>query len=366
MLAKDSAASAPGAAPLAGYNSGRPNDDTTPNGFFRPHGGSQSICRVHRLIDQVSGYDTSVLITGESGTGKELVARNIHELSSRSDGPFVPVNCGAIPSELIESELFGHEKGAFTGAITTRKGRFELAEGGTLFLDEIGDMDLGMQVKLLRVLQERCYERVGSNYSRNCNVRIVAATHRDLERRIAAGSFREDLYYRLSVFPIETPALRDRIDDLPELIRHLASRTAQHGRPLVRLTPAAIQALKHHDWPGNVRELGNLVERLAITRPDAVIDVQHLPARYRTHEYHCLDEAAVGTAEGDSATALPPGGLDLKNYLASIETEMIRQALGETDGVVARAARLLQMRRTTLVEKMRKYQMRAGDRACNA
>ncbi len=146
MLAKDSAASAPGAAPLAGYNSGRPNDDTTPNGFFRPHGGSQSICRVHRLIDQVSGYDTSVLITGESGTGKELVARNIHELSSRSDGPFVPVNCGAIPSELIESELFGHEKGAFTGAITTRKGRFELAEGGTLFLDEIGDMDLGMQV----------------------------------------------------------------------------------------------------------------------------------------------------------------------------------------------------------------------------
>ncbi len=187
-----------------------------------------------------------------------------------------------------------------------------------------------------------------------------------MERRIAAGSFREDLYYRLSVFPIETPALRDRMDDLPELIRHLASRTAQHGRPLVRLTPAAIQALKHHDWPGNVRELGNLVERLAITRPDAVIDVQHLPARYRTHEYHCLDEAAAGTAEGDSATALPPGGLDLKNYLASIETEMIRQALGETDGVVARAARLLQMRRTTLVEKMRKYQMRAGDRACNA
>ena len=365
MLAKESAARVTAAAGLAAYPD-RSKTATPRAGYFRPHGHSQSIRRVHRLVDQVAGYDTSVLITGESGTGKELVAHNIHELSPRSDGPFVPVNCGAIPSELIESELFGHEKGAFTGAITARKGRFELAEGGTLFLDEIGDMDLAMQVKLLRVLQERRYERVGGTHSRHCNVRIIAATHRDLEQRIAAGSFREDLYYRLSVFPIETPALRDRVDDLPELLRHLAARTAQQGRPLVKLTAAAIEALKQQEWPGNVRELANLVERLAITRPDCAIDVQDLPPRYRAHEYQCLDQARAESAGGADGLVLPPGGLDLKNYLASIETEMIRRALGETNGVVARAARLLQMRRTTLVEKMRKYEMRARDVACNS
>ncbi len=337
-------------------------DTTQPAaGHFRPRGKSPLIEAVHRLIDQVAAHDTSVLITGESGTGKELVARNIHELSARSDKPFVPVNCGAIPAELIESELFGHEKGAFTGAITARKGRFEMAEGGTLFLDEIGDMDLSMQVKLLRVLQERVYERVGGTETRRCNVRIIAATHRDLEKRIAERRFREDLYYRLSVFPIETPALRDRIEDLPELIEHLAKRTAAGGHSKIRFSTTAMASLASYDWPGNVRELANLVERLAITHPSGTIEASSLPPKYCANDAHSI--GAVLNPQRPAAingfVDLPADGLDLREHLRSIERQLIRKALGETDGVVARAARLLQLRRTTLVEKMRKYDVRA-------
>ncbi|MBT8144336.1 MAG: sigma-54 dependent transcriptional regulator [Gammaproteobacteria bacterium] len=363
MLGKDSAHGIGTSAALAAYTTDR---GTAPaqrarHGFFRPRGRSAQIQLLHQLIDQVAAYDTSVLITGESGTGKELVARNIHELSARKNAPFVPVNCGAIPPELIESELFGHEKGAFTGAITARKGRFEMAEGGTLFLDEIGDMDLAMQVKLLRVLQERCFERVGSNQTRDCNVRIIAATHQNLESCIADGQFREDLFYRLSVFPIETPSLRERLEDLPELVSHLASRTAHQGRPLVRFSKAAIDTLAANEWPGNVRELANLIERLAITQPSGLIDVDDLPARYRGATYSCMDTAAGSTPTVSNGPVLPADGIDLKNYLRTIETELIRQALGECNGVVARAARMLQVRRTTLVEKMRKYDMRATD-----
>lgn len=333
-----------------------------PTGLYRPCGKSGLVTMVHRLIDQVATYDTNVLVLGESGTGKELVARNIHELSDRANKPFVPVNCGAIPAELIESELFGHEKGAFTGAITARKGRFEMAEGGTLFLDEIGDMDLSMQVKLLRVLQERTYERVGGNQSRHCNVRIIAATHRNLEQRITEGTFREDLYYRLSVFPIEMPPLRQRIEDLPELIRHLATRTAAKGHRQLRFTRAAMNSLAQCEWPGNVRELANLVERLAITSHDDNIDVAALPPKYRSAEPGSIStdiEHAAAVPAAPEYVDLPPDGLDLKDYLRNIEQRLIRQALGETDGVVARAARLLHMRRTTLVEKMRKYEVRA-------
>jgi sigma-54 specific flagellar transcriptional regulator A len=343
----------------------RPADFPTPSadgGEFRPTGRSPLIRALHHLIDQVASHDTNVLILGESGTGKELVARNIHELSARRDKPFVPVNCGAIPAELLESELFGHEKGAFTGAITTRKGRFELAEGGTLFLDEIGDMNLNMQVKLLRVLQERCYERVGGSVTQHCNVRIIAATHRNLEAAIAAGTFREDLYYRLAVFPIETPPLRARIEDLPLLIDTLVARNVRAGRDPVRFSHAAITALAGHDWPGNVRELANLVERLAIMHPNGIVESSDLPARYRPSEVAAggpfapqplpLSELAQMT---DEPIALPPGGIDLKDYLSNIELSLIRQALDESNGVVARAARLLKLRRTTLVEKMRKY-----------
>src|SRR6187397_1645012 len=199
-----------------------------------PTGCSQSIQQIQSLIAQVAGHESSVLILGESGTGKEVVARAVHHSSPRRNRPFIAVNCGAIPADLLESELFGHEKGAFTGAVATRKGRFELAEGGTLFLDEIGDMSLPMQVKLLRVLQERVFERVGGSVSHRCDVRIIAATHRNLEDAIVAGSFREDLYYRLAVFPIETPPLRERIEDLPLLVETIVSRNIRAGREGIR------------------------------------------------------------------------------------------------------------------------------------
>ena len=240
-------------------------------------GSSRAIQHVRKLIEQVSDSDANVLILGESGTGKEVVARNLHYHSSRRGKPFVPVNCGAIPGDLLESELFGHEKGAFTGAISTREGRFQMAEGGTLFLDEIGDMSLHMQVKLLRVLQERTFERVGSNKTIHCNVRIIAATHRDLEQAIKEDNFREDLYYRLNVFPIEVPPLRERVEDIPVLVNDLIQRIEHEKRGSVRLTPAAVTALTHYRWAGNVRELANLIERLAILYPYGVVDVADLP-----------------------------------------------------------------------------------------
>ncbi len=211
-------------------------------------GNSRATHRINRMIDQVANTDATVLILGESGTGKEVVARKLHYNSRRRGKPFVPVNCGAIPSDLLESELFGHEKGAFTGAISSRQGRFEMASGGTLFLDEIGDMSMPMQVKLLRVLQERTFERVGSNISIHSDVRIVAATHRNLEQAIEEGGFREDLYYRLNVFPIEVPPLRDRVEDIPVLVNDLISRIETEKRGTVRLTPAAVMTLTHYKW----------------------------------------------------------------------------------------------------------------------
>src|SRR5476649_1925033 len=210
-----------------------------------------------------------------------MVARHIHELSGRVAHPFVPVNCGAIPADLLESELFGHEKGAFTGALSTRLGRFEFAEGGTLFLDEIGDMSLQMQVKLLRVLQERSFERVGSNKTIRCNVRIIAATHRDLDAAISEGRFREDLFYRLNVFPIQMPPLRERLEDLPVLIDHLAQRQEQIAGRRIKLDKSAINCLARNPWPGNVRELSNLLERLAVLFPEQTISADDLPERYR-------------------------------------------------------------------------------------
>ncbi|MEF1338009.1 sigma-54 dependent transcriptional regulator, partial [Vibrio rotiferianus] len=244
-------------------------------------GQSRGIQEVRHLIEQVSGTEANVLILGESGTGKEVVARNIHYHSAHRNGPFVPINCGAIPPELLESELFGHEKGAFTGALTSRKGRFELAEGGTIFLDEIGDMPMPMQVKLLRVLQERCFERVGGNTTIKVNVRVVAATHRNLERMIEEGSFREDLYYRLNVFPIEMPALKSRKQDIPLLLQELMARLEAEGGLPICFTPRAINSLMEHHWPGNVRELANLVERMVILYPNSLVDVNHLPTKYR-------------------------------------------------------------------------------------
>ncbi|NOI65551.1 sigma-54 dependent transcriptional regulator [Vibrio sp. 99-8-1] len=349
-------------------------------------GQSNGIKEVRHLIEQVAVTEANVLILGESGTGKEVVARNVHYHSSRRNGPFVPINCGAIPADLLESELFGHEKGAFTGAITSRKGRFEMAEGGTIFLDEIGDMPMPMQVKLLRVLQERCFERVGGNSTIKVDVRIIAATHRNLDTMISDGGFREDLFYRLNVFPIEMPALKERCDDIPLLLKELMSRMEAEGSQTVRFTSRSINSLMEHSWPGNVRELANLVERMVILHPNKLIDVNHLPTKYRYSDIPefqmevCSETSTIEEQERDAlngifsenfrleddnslmngqldSLALPSEGLSLKEYLADLEVSMINQALDAQDCVVARAADMLGMRRTTLVEKMKKYKL---------
>ncbi len=327
--------------------------------LFRPSGESPPMRAVHRLVEQVAPYDTNVLILGESGTGKEMVARHIHERSSRAGGAFVPVNCGAIPGELLESELFGHEKGAFTGAINARQGRFEIADGGTLFLDEIGDMAPQMQVKLLRVLQERTFERVGSNQTRTANVRVIAATHRDLDAALVSGQFREDLYYRLAVFPIQMPALRHRLEDLPELCDHLLSRIERMSGARIRLTPRSLAALARCPWPGNVRELANLLERLSILHPGATVDVADLPEKYRPAGLELVSDRVPEPEAATAGDGLPGDGFDLKDHLVRLEQRYIREALARADGTIAGAARLLGMQRTTLVEKLRKYRLTA-------
>lgn len=328
-------------------------------------GQSASAAAVRRLVKKVATSETSVLILGESGTGKEIVARELHMRSLRCDGPFVPVNCGAIPADLLESELFGHERGAFTGALSARQGRFELAEGGTLFLDEIGDMPLPMQVKLLRVLQERCFERVGSAVTRHSNVRIVAATHQDLETRVEDGRFRADLYYRLAVFPIDIPPLRERRDDIPLLIEHFCDKLPESGLQPVHFDQAARRALQAYNWPGNVRELANLVERMAILHEDGGVGLAQLPPRLleglpdgslEALEVASVDSGGpVRSSLTDTVTEASLGQVDdLKAYLADVEQSLLLQALQESDWVVAQAAKRLNLRRTTMVEKMRK------------
>jgi sigma-54 dependent transcriptional regulator, flagellar regulatory protein len=361
-----------------------------------PTGTSTPIRDVISLIRQVAGHDSTVLVLGESGTGKEVCARAIHDSSPRRNRPFVAVNCGAIPGDLLESELFGHERGAFTGAVSARKGRFEIAEGGTLFLDEIGDMSPTMQVKLLRVLQERVFERVGNQTPMRCNVRIIAATHRNLEESIQRGTFREDLFHRLNVFPIEMPALRSRIEDLPLLVRDCIAMNLSEGRGRVQISPRALGALALCPWTGNVRELANLIERLSIVCAGRVVEVRDLPPKYRppvdwtlevkaldpsqivVEEEHLNDEAALSVLEEvelereerkeaapqnvahNALVTLPDEGIDLREHLLTIERQLIEQALQRSRGTVAKAARLLNLRRTTLVEKMRKLGM-GGD-----
>ena len=350
------------------------SDKSSSSVLFRSLVGvGQSVAKVRQLIEQVANTEANVLILGDSGTGKEVVARNLHYHSDRKDKPFVPINCGAIPPELLESELFGHEKGAFTGAISARQGRFELANGGTLFLDEIGDMPLAMQVKLLRVIQERVFERVGSNKSIKADVRVIAATHRNLENEITEGRFREDLFYRLNVFPIEMPSLSQRVEDIPLLLEELIIRMENNKRGSVRLTAAAISALQQYKWPGNVRELSNLVERLLIMFPNGVVDVHDLPEKYcqgvdvlaptiplsskSVNDNLELQQRVVSNIinKATSQNLFPEEGIDLKAHLLELESNLIQQALDESKGVVAHAAQRLNMRRTTLVEKMRKY-----------
>jgi len=362
-------------------------------------GNGPAMQRVKTLIRQVAETDATVLILGESGTGKEVVAQALHNVSARSQKSFIPINCGAIPAELLESELFGHEKGAFTGAITARKGRFEMAEKGTIFLDEIGDMPLPMQVKLLRVLQERMYERVGGNMSFQCDIRVIAATHRDLEDNIEAGDFREDLFYRLNVFPIEMPSLRERPEDIETLFEFMFNKIQEAGRKIPHLTEKALITLQHYPWPGNVRELGNLVERLSILFPGLTVDYDDLPRKYQVElpedaqliksvnapeiiTESLIDEGVleldsnsqadevvdaqksmkedVSTPEEVTPLMASPNleeGIDLKSYLVEMEVQLIQKALSQTDGNVSQAAKLLQTNRTTLVEKIRKYEL---------
>jgi sigma-54 specific flagellar transcriptional regulator A len=323
-------------------------------------GDSPEIQEIEGLIRQVSQADANVLLLGESGTGKEIVARAIHQFSMRADEPFIAVNCGAIPPELLESELFGHEKGAFTGATNSRRGRFELAEGGTLFLDEIGDMPMPMQVKLLRVLQERTFERVGGMKTIPSNVRLIAATHQDLEKRIEEGEFRTDLFYRLNVFPIRLPALRQRTSDIPLLLKEFAERIRlQLGKnTAISFADCAIEALSNHPLPGNVREIENLVERLSILRPGETITAELLPPKYKSlyispaKERHFVQRQDIEPRA--PSIKFNSGTINLKQQLTTLEKNLIFQALDETDWVVSKAAKALTLRRTTLIQKIRK------------
>ncbi|MGV6850939.1 MAG: sigma-54 interaction domain-containing protein [bacterium] len=328
-------------------------------------GCSVAIKTVRDFISRVSKTEATVLVTGDTGTGKELIAKSIHLQSRRARKPFVAINCGAIPAELLESELFGHEKGAFTGAFTARKGRFEMAKGGTLFLDEIGDMPLPMQVKILRVLQERNFEKVGSNETQEADVRVIAATHHDLEKLIGEGKFREDLYYRLNVFPIHSPSLHERPEDLSYIIKVLLARFEDEGREQCSLAQDALQALQSYSWPGNVRELENLLERLSILYPDQEIHKQDLPQRYRqgtepetssAEVISLQDKRDIKNKEAElEPVEVPDQGFDLKNHLSDLEQQFIIMTLEQNKWVVAKAARQLGMQRTTLIEKMRKY-----------
>ena len=365
-------------------------------------GAGSSIANLRSLVAQVAPKMASVLLQGESGTGKEVVARAIHDCSTRAKAPFVAVNCGAIPAELLESELFGHEKGAFTGAVAARKGRFELAEGGTLFLDEIGDMPFDMQVKLLRVLQERTFERVGGTKLQKANVRIVAATHQNLEGKVESGDFRMDLYYRLNVFPIDVPPLRDRPEDIPLLAQRFIGLQQEQNGEAISLSRDALTQLCQCDWQGNIRELGNLIERLTILYPGEVVDTQKLPGRYAASQAdwvqtprhdpetvakfiddlfkdmddstqekvavlptpvdNCAEDLSGLFATADQLPPVTPhvvdftiGDIDLKEHLAEIEKDLIFAALEHSDWVNAQAAKRLNLQRTTLVEKMRKY-----------
>ncbi|MBG3877698.1 sigma-54-dependent Fis family transcriptional regulator [Desulfovibrio oxamicus] len=336
-------------------------------------GQSTSLRDVFRILAKVAPTDSTVLVTGESGTGKELLVRALHSNSQRRSMPFVPINCGAIPKELLESELFGHEKGAFTHAIRSRPGRFELADGGTIFLDEIGEMDLTLQVKILRVLQEKEIERVGGAGVKKVDVRIVAATNRDLEREVAAGRFREDLYYRLNVIPLHLPALRERGGDILVLAEHFMRRFCERkGRRCLALAPDTRKVLAAYSWPGNVRELENFMERLSILADDDVVPPADLPRKILDEVGDIVslpeptppdplpvaaDAASGGMPAGFSwptITDLRDKGMNLKDFLDMVEERLLDEALTMAEGVKNQAAEILGIKRTTLIEKLKK------------
>ena len=322
-------------------------------------GTSEPIRRVLEFVSQVADCDSTVLIQGESGTGKELVARMLHYNSVRKDRPLIPINCGAIPENLLESELFGHEKGAFTGAAHTRMGRFELAHGGTIFLDEIGELSLGLQVKLLRVLQERSFERVGGTRTIDVDVRVVAATNQDLEVAVQQKRFREDLYYRLNVIPVTIPPLRERRSDIPQLVHHFLKRIPRGKQTATTgCSPDAMTRLMDHHWPGNIRELENMIERLVVLSRSGTIEVSDLPERFQRRPVSADQTETHFIAFSDQ-------GVNLSREIEQLENRLIVGALRQANGITSKAAQLLQVNRTTLVEKMKRKGFASKTQACS-
>ena len=338
-------------------------------------GEGKATAELGALVKKVAPTDVSVFIQGESGAGKEVLARQIHDLSARSGRDFIAVNCGAIPRDLLESELFGHVKGAFTGAVSDRQGKIAAASGGTLFLDEIGDMPLEMQVKLLRVVQERVVDPVGSNTSVEVDVRLISATHRSIEAQIDKGEFRADLFFRLNVVPLALPPLRDRPEEIATFVAHFAELHSDGNEP-VKVDETLVRIIQNYDWPGNIRELSNFIQRLSVLFPGetvslAMIPLTMLPTGLQNVAANLVEaEGSTLSAEHDdddsyldivmSARGLSPIGdneLSLKETLNTVEKEMISRALQEVDGNVSMCARILKVQRTTLIERIKKYSL---------
>ena len=340
---------------LSRQNFALKRDAATRNSLDNIIGASQAMEKLKQTIRTVASTQSTVLIYGESGTGKELVARAVHSCSPRATEPFVSINCGAFPETLLESELFGYVKGAFTGANQNKRGLFEVADGGTIFLDEIGEMSLTMQVKLLRVLQERCVRPVGGTNEIAIDVRVIAATNRDLERQVAENTFREDLYYRLSVIPVTVPPLRDRCEDLPLLVNHFLRKYAPAaGKSIARVKPAALSALANYDWPGNVRQLENTIERAVALETTDELQVELPVERPRARA------AAAGVGADTFSTssgAVLPEGLDMEKYVADIERSLLKSALAQSNGVQARAADVLKISYRSFRHLMKKYDL---------
>jgi transcriptional regulator with PAS, ATPase and Fis domain len=320
----------------------------TGNGIEGIIGQSGAILQVLSIVEKVAQSDTTLILSGETGTGKGVVARAIHRQSQRREKPFVQINCGAIPENLLESELFGHVRGAFTGAAITKPGKFELASGGTVFLDEIGDMSMHLQVKLLRVLEENEFEKVGGCVTQKTDVRVIAATHRDLEEQVQKGLFREDLFYRLYVLPITLPPLKARREDIPLLAAHFMQlQNGARDRKVDAISDEAMALLKAHSWPGNVRELKNVIERIIVLKGEGIIEKEDLPAKLRQSVPHAPKVPVE----------LPDEGIDLNAAVSAFEKRLILQSLEKAGGVKNKAAKLLQINRTTLVEKIKRHNL---------
>jgi len=319
-------------------------------------GTSDKIEHVRSIIDRVADTDSTVLILGESGTGKEIVAKSLHFGSNRASAPFVPINCGAIPEDLLESELFGHEKGAFTGAIATKIGRFEAANGGTVFLDEVGDMSPGLQVKILRVLQEKEFERVGGRKTIKVDIRVIAATNQDLARGIKDKTFREDLYYRLNVIPIDMPPLRERKEDIPVFIKHfLKTISKKKHKNVTTISPDAMSLFEEYEWPGNVREMENVIERIVVLKERGMVTEKDLPDNIKKATVLLSRKRVKGF---DYRVYISPEGVDFNSVVDKFETDLIVNALDMVNGVKKNAAKFLKLNRTTLIEKMKRKGLR--------